>query len=124
LQEGQRAVLGLHPASKLSLILSFSQSQPNSNDLSTSTAMTILDVIGQVYSEAVKRELSDLAFENKEFAFSCKGFVSGANYSAKRGTFIFFINRALQFFRVIVAIELMTRENRPLGRLFCSQAEP
>ena len=57
--------------------------------------MTTLDVIGQVYSEAVKRELSDLAFENKEFAFSCKGFVSGANHSAKRGSFIFFINRAL-----------------------------
>lgn len=57
--------------------------------------MSTLDVIGQVYSEAVKRELSELAFENKEFAFSAKGYVSSANYSAKRGTFIFFINREL-----------------------------
>lgn len=70
------------------------QSQPTSNDLSTTTAMSTLDVIGQVYSETVKRELALLEFENKEFAFRCKGYVSGANYSAKRGTFIFFINRA------------------------------
>lgn len=71
------------------------KSGSSSSDLSTSTTATTLDVIGQVYSEAVKREMNELAFESKEHSVHCKGYVSGANYSAKRGTFIFFINHRL-----------------------------
>lgn len=37
--------------------------------------------------------MNEIAFENAEFHLNCKGYVTGANYSAKRGTFIFFINR-------------------------------
>ena len=72
------------------------QSGSTSSDLATSTTATTLDVIGQVYSEAVKREMNELVFESKEHSLQCKGYVSGANYSAKRGTFIFFINRGSQ----------------------------
>lgn len=62
-------------------------------DLQTMTSSSTLDVIGQVYSASIRRELNEIEFDNEEFHFKCKGYVSSANYSAKRGTFIFFINR-------------------------------
>lgn len=96
------------------------QSQSPNNDLSTTTVMSTLDVIGQVYSEGVKRELSLLEFENKEFAFACKGYVSGANYSAKRGTFIFFINSAHPSLWVRTRLMMLLRS---LGRMLRSQAQ-
>ncbi|KAK9893561.1 DNA mismatch repair protein MutL [Cystobasidium minutum MCA 4210] len=64
-------------------------------DLQTSISSTTLDVIGQGYSSSIRRELTEINFENSEYHFKCKGYVSSANYSAKRGTFIFFINHRL-----------------------------
>lgn len=63
--------------------------------MQTTTSSSTLDVIGQVYSSSIRRELNEINFENREHHFHCKGYVSSANYSAKRGTYIFFINRKL-----------------------------
>ena len=71
-----------------------------------------IDVIGAVYGAAVKRELLPIAVsarwpppaatdkamsadESEQMTFNCTGYVSGANYSGKKGIAILFINDRL-----------------------------
>ena len=55
-----------------------------------------MDNIGLIYSETIKRELVFLEIPyNDALCFSFKGYLSNANYSNKKSTYLFFINNRL-----------------------------
>lgn len=61
-------------------------------DLATTNANTILDNIGQVYGESIRRELLELEIDHRELEVKGLGYISNGNFNQKRGHFIFFIN--------------------------------
>ncbi|KAK4057372.1 DNA mismatch repair protein Mlh1 [Microbotryomycetes sp. JL221] len=67
----------------------------NSTDVNTLIGSSVLDNIGLLYGQHVKRELCHVEIDNDEFGFKASGFFSGANYGAKKGTYLFFINHRL-----------------------------
>lgn len=62
-------------------------------DVNTAVGSTVLDNIGMRYGESLRKELLELKKVDDSLGFKAKGWFSGANFSAKRGTFLFFINR-------------------------------
>lgn len=62
-------------------------------DVNTALGATVNDNIGLHYGEAVRKELVEVAVENVELGVKAEGWFSGANYGAKKGTYLFFINR-------------------------------
>ncbi|CEH14557.1 DNA mismatch repair protein-MLH1 family [Ceraceosorus bombacis] len=67
----------------------------NAADLSVSSSpsTTTLDVIRTLHGSSVSRELVQLKLsQHPELKFSVEGYISGANWSAKRTTFLCFIN--------------------------------
>ena len=65
----------------------------NVADLATSANATTLDNIRQIYGASLAKELLPVTVDNKEFDFKVKGYISNANYSMKKSTFLLFINR-------------------------------
>ncbi|BGP42915.1 DNA mismatch repair protein Mlh1 [Rhodotorula kratochvilovae] len=61
-------------------------------DINTSVGASTLDNIGAMYGEQVKRELVEVAAESAEPNVKLRAWCSGANYQAKKGTYLFFIN--------------------------------
>jgi DNA mismatch repair protein MLH1 len=73
-------------------------------ELSTTVDASTKDNIGSIYGESVKRELISLDVpHNEDYGFSAQGWVTGANYSGKKGTFLFFINSGSFLFISILA---------------------
>lgn len=68
-------------------------------DVNTAIGSTVLDNIGMRYGESLRKELLGLNTAHETLGFKAKGWFSGANFSAKRGTFLFFINRSSIFSR-------------------------
>lgn len=66
----------------------------SSADVNTAVGSSVLDNIGLHYGDNVKKELIELDVEDKELGVKVHGWFSGANYGSKKGTFLFFINRA------------------------------
>lgn len=66
-----------------------------SPDINTSANATLIETIGRLYSESLKKELLHLEFEDKRLHFKSNGFFSSANYNAKKGTTIIFVNNRL-----------------------------
>ena len=64
-------------------------------DLSTLASATRLDTIRGVFGATVARELLSLDYNSASNQFQAHGYVSNANYSLKKFTFLLFINRAL-----------------------------
>ena len=62
-------------------------------DVNTAVGASVNDNIGIHYGEAVRKELVELQVDSLELGVKVKGWVSGANYGAKKGTYLFFINR-------------------------------
>lgn len=89
-----------------------------SADVSTQVGATVLENIGVHYGEAVRRELVEVDVEDVELGVKAKGWFSGANYGGKKGTFLFFINRA---FRSLSLVTVLTDERRSTSRLHSSQ---
>lgn len=67
----------------------------STSEINTAIGASVLDNIGVHYGEAVRRELVEVVVEDVALGVKAKGWFSGANYGAKKGTFLFFINRAL-----------------------------
>ncbi|KAJ4352426.1 DNA mismatch repair protein Mlh1 [Didymosphaeria variabile] len=61
-------------------------------DISVPTAAGTLDRIRQIHKATVANELVTLNAENERWGFKCEGWISSANYSAKRTTLLLFIN--------------------------------
>lgn len=64
------------------------------SDVQTTIGASVLDNIGLHYGESVKKELIKLDVDDRTLGAKASGWFSGANYSAKKGNFLFFINRA------------------------------
>ncbi|BGO94970.1 hypothetical protein NBRC10512_003870 [Rhodotorula toruloides] len=69
-----------------------SSSSSSTADVNTSVGASTLDNIGLLYGEAVRRELVEVVAESDELGVKVRAWCSGANYQAKRSTFLFFIN--------------------------------
>jgi len=52
----------------------------------------VIDNIGVHFGEAVRRELVSVEVDDPALGVKAKGWFSGANYGAKKSTFMFFIN--------------------------------
>ncbi|GAA5865798.1 hypothetical protein JCM1840_006251 [Sporobolomyces johnsonii] len=61
-------------------------------DINTSVGASVLDNIGVHYGDAVKRELVEISAEDKQLGVKVHAWCSGANYQAKKGSYLFFIN--------------------------------
>ena len=68
-------------------------SSTSTADINTSVGASVLDNIGLHYGDAVKRELVELNVEDAELSVKVKAWCSGPSFQAKKGTFLFFINR-------------------------------
>ncbi|KAH9470215.1 hypothetical protein Pst134EA_007481 [Puccinia striiformis f. sp. tritici] len=66
-----------------------------SPDISTSASATILETIGRLYSDNLKKELMHLEFTDKKLEFKMNGYFSTANYNAKKSITMIFINNRL-----------------------------
>jgi DNA mismatch repair protein MLH1 len=64
----------------------------SSADISTVVGASVLDNIGVHFGEVVRRELVLVEVEDARLGVKAKGYFSGANYGAKKSTFMFFIN--------------------------------
>jgi DNA mismatch repair protein MLH1 len=73
--------------------LSLSQHGSSGPDISTSAAASTLDNIGVIFSESLRRELIEFELEDEKLGLKATGYCSNANFSAKKGTFLLFINR-------------------------------
>jgi len=62
------------------------------SSVSVPATATIKDRIRQLHGSAVANELVPLQTEDKNWGFKCEGWVSSANYSAKRTGMLLFIN--------------------------------
>jgi DNA mismatch repair protein MLH1 len=74
------------------------QASSNVADLSTpaSPSTKTIDAIRALHGSAVSRELLHLTpLRNERLGFSVEGYISGANWSAKKTTFLCFINGEL-----------------------------
>ena len=60
--------------------------------ISVPAAATTPDRIRQIHGSTVANELVSLKVENDRWGFKCEGYISNANYSSKRTTFLLFIN--------------------------------
>ncbi|OAV95319.1 hypothetical protein PTTG_03631 [Puccinia triticina 1-1 BBBD Race 1] len=66
-----------------------------SPDVNTTASATILETIGRLFSETLKKELMHLEFTDKKLGFKVVGYFSTANYNAKKATTMIFINNRL-----------------------------
>ena len=69
-------------------------------DINTPVGASVIDVIGLHYGESVRRELVEVAVVDVDMGLKATGWFSGANYGAKKGTFLFFINRQFLLHRI------------------------
>ncbi|BGP57805.1 DNA mismatch repair protein Mlh1 [Rhodotorula sphaerocarpa] len=61
-------------------------------DINTSVGASVIDNIGLHYGDAVKRELVEVNASSEELNVKVSAWCSGANFQAKKSTFLFFIN--------------------------------
>ncbi|POY75927.1 hypothetical protein BMF94_1011 [Rhodotorula taiwanensis] len=61
-------------------------------DINTSVGASVLDNIGLHYGDTVKRELVHVEAASSELDVEVNAWCSGANFQAKKSTFLFFIN--------------------------------
>uniref|UniRef100_A0A8D0HJK5 DNA mismatch repair protein MLH1 n=1 Tax=Sphenodon punctatus TaxID=8508 RepID=A0A8D0HJK5_SPHPU len=64
-------------------------------DVRTLSNATTVDNIRSIFGNAVSRELIEVGCEDAKLAFKMKGYITNANYSVKKCTFLLFINHRL-----------------------------
>ncbi|KAF7442382.1 MutL DNA mismatch repair enzyme ATPase [Pyrenophora tritici-repentis] len=64
----------------------------NSNSVTVPAAASVKDRIRQIHGSSAANELVELSVEDDRWGFKCKGWVSSANYNAKRTQMLLFIN--------------------------------
>ncbi|PSN62205.1 DNA mismatch repair protein mutL [Corynespora cassiicola Philippines] len=78
----------------------------NTGMLSVPAAAKTVDRIRQIHGSQVANELVELEAENDRWGFKCSGWISNANYSAKRTTLLLFINhRAVESSMIKKSVE-------------------
>lgn len=78
----------------------------STTDISVPAAANTLDRIRQIHKATVANELVQLKAENDRWGFQCEGWISNANYNAKRTTLLLFINhRAVESSVIKKAVE-------------------
>ncbi|KAK9659720.1 DNA mismatch repair protein Mlh1, partial [Basidiobolus ranarum] len=78
----------------------------NRADVHTSSTATIVDNIRQIYGNSVASELLELKYKSENLEFDVNGWVSNANYNAKKMTMLLFINhRAVENVSIKRAVE-------------------
>ncbi|XP_052648958.1 DNA mismatch repair protein Mlh1 isoform X2 [Harpia harpyja] len=65
------------------------------SDVRTLSNASTVDNIRSIFGNAVSRELIEVACEDASLAFKMKGYITNANYSVKKCTFLLFINHRL-----------------------------
>ncbi|KAG5513870.1 hypothetical protein PMAC_000492 [Pneumocystis sp. 'macacae'] len=60
--------------------------------ITTSSKSTVIENIKQLYGTAVGSELLSFSLSSQDYMFQAKGFITSLNYSAKKTTFLLFIN--------------------------------
>ncbi|KAH3764572.1 DNA mismatch repair protein Mlh1 [Pelomyxa schiedti] len=88
----------------------------NSAEVNTMRGSTILDNIRVLFGNATARELLPFKCNDENLGFSATGYVSQANYSLKKTTFVLFINnRLVESMRIKKAFETVYAQYLPKG---------
>ncbi len=83
---------------------------------SVASAATKLDRVRQAYGPAVAKDIIDFGTEDTRWGFKASGYVTNANYNAKRTTLLLFINhRSVESSAVKKAIEQSYQPFLPKG---------
>ncbi|CCJ31386.1 unnamed protein product [Pneumocystis jirovecii] len=61
--------------------------------ITTSSKSTVIENIKQLYGAAISSELLPFSLNSQDYMFQAKGFFTSVSYSAKKTTFLLFINR-------------------------------
>ena len=61
-------------------------------DIFTPSNSSIISNIGLIYGKSIVKELLPISVQDSALGFKAQGFISNANYSEKKFTFILFIN--------------------------------
>ncbi|KAJ9078491.1 DNA mismatch repair protein Mlh1 [Entomophthora muscae] len=74
--------------------VAFSCKKQGSNfpDLITSSQASTVDKISQIYGRSLALELLEFKASSQEYKFQCRGYITHANYSARRLVFLLLIN--------------------------------
>ena len=67
----------------------------NLGDVRTLNTSSILDNISTIYGANIVKEILTVSCDNQQYGFKMTGYLTNANYSMKRLTFILFINHRL-----------------------------
>jgi DNA mismatch repair protein MLH1 len=67
----------------------------NLGDVRTLNTSSIVDNISTIYSASIVKEILEISCDNQQYGFKMNGFITNANYSMKRLTFVLFINHRL-----------------------------
>ena len=67
----------------------------NLGDVRTINTSSIVDNISTIYGASVVKEILEISCDNQQYGFNMKGYITNANYSMKRLTFLLFINHRL-----------------------------
>ncbi|KAJ1927869.1 DNA mismatch repair protein [Tieghemiomyces parasiticus] len=73
-------------------------------DLHTASNAAPVDIISQLYGSTIKGQLLKLICQDQNLGFSAKGYVTHANFSLKRFTFILFINNSLALKKAVEGV--------------------
>lgn len=78
----------------------------STTDISVPVAASTVDRIRQIHGSTVANELISLKAENQRWGFKCDGWISNANYNAKRTSLLLFINhRAVESAAIKKSVE-------------------
>ena len=67
----------------------------NMGDLRTLNTSSVLDNISTIYDTNIAKEILEISCDNEKYGFKMKGYITNANYSKKKLTFLLFINHRL-----------------------------
>ncbi|CCJ29486.1 unnamed protein product [Pneumocystis jirovecii] len=70
--------------------------------ITTSSKSTVIENIKQLYGAAISSELLPFSLNSQDYMFQAKGFFTSVSYSAKKTTFLLFINRRYILYMNIV----------------------
>lgn len=84
---------------KFLIILKYGEIIPS---ITTSSKSTVIENIKQLYGAAISSELLPFSLNSQDYMFQAKGFFTSVSYSAKKTTFLLFINRRYILYMNIV----------------------
>ncbi|ORY04078.1 MutL-like protein 1, colon cancer, nonpolyposis type 2 [Basidiobolus meristosporus CBS 931.73] len=88
----------------------------NRADVHTSSTASVVDNIRQIYGNSVASDLLELKYKSDNLEFEVDGWVSNANYNAKKMTMLLFINhRAVENISIKRAVESIYSSYLPKG---------